>query len=219
MDNTTRRTEIEVTPAEPQGHVVRERTQAEAEQRSVRNPYRHVPLTGCHQSMLPCYRSFAAVGRLADFQLDEQGLNPENPQLPGLDALWDVDKKGEVCKLDEEGVTYYGVLNSDGERLSKADLDADAQLWLINYNRHVRAQFTQNNDHMCSKTCTKYADQGAQNKGITLRNARQMICRFLFFPYHGIHLHGRFEREDQESVTPWEGTRLYTVFGGDERKE
>ena len=62
----------------------------------MRNPYRHVPLTGCHQSMLPCYRSFVAVGRMADFQLDEQGLNPENPQLRGLDALWDVDKEGEV---------------------------------------------------------------------------------------------------------------------------
>ena len=83
--------------------------------------------------------------------------------------------------MDEDGEAYYGVLNNDGERLSKADLDADAQLWSVNYSRHVRAQFTQNNDHMCSKTCTKYADQGAPNKATTLRNARQMICRFLFF--------------------------------------
>ena len=83
LDNLTRRREVEVTPAEPQGHVVRERTRAEAEQRSVRNPYRHIPLTGCHQSMLPCYRSFAAVGRMAEFQFDEQCPNPENPPLPG----------------------------------------------------------------------------------------------------------------------------------------
>ena len=64
VDGETRRDLLEVTAAEPQGHVVRERTLAEAEQRSFRNPYRQVPLTGCHQSMLPCYRSSAAVGHI-----------------------------------------------------------------------------------------------------------------------------------------------------------
>ena len=60
----TRRTSLEVTPPEPQGHVVRERTLAEAELRAPRNFYREVPLTGCQQSLLPTYRLPQAFGRI-----------------------------------------------------------------------------------------------------------------------------------------------------------
>ena len=82
-DATTQRKLLEVTPEELPGHVVRERTLAEAEQRSSRNAYRCVPLTGCHQSMLPCYRSSAAVGHLSHYTLDQYGLTPDckTPEL------------------------------------------------------------------------------------------------------------------------------------------
>ena len=60
----SRRMLIEVTPPEPQGHVVHERTIAENEQRSCRNMYKEVPLTGCQQSMLPTYRLPQSFGRI-----------------------------------------------------------------------------------------------------------------------------------------------------------
>ena len=96
VDGITIRPRIEITPAEPQGHVMREQAISEAEQRSERNAYKCVPLTGCHQSMLPGYRSNAAFGRIADFELDDHGLCKatelahtwRNPQLSDVDADW-----------------------------------------------------------------------------------------------------------------------------------
>ena len=73
-DGETCRPCLEITPSEPQGHVMREISTAEAQQRSERNAYRSVPLTGCHQSMLPTYRSNAAFGKIADCTLNEHGL-------------------------------------------------------------------------------------------------------------------------------------------------
>ena len=113
VDGITTRPRIEVTPAEPQGHVLREQAISEAEQRSERNAYKCVPLTGCHQSMLPGYRSNAAFGRIADFELDDHGLCKatelahtwRNPQLSDVDADWNLDDNGEVL----------GVLNADRE--------------------------------------------------------------------------------------------------------
>ena len=73
VDGKTKRELLGITPEEPQGHVVRERELAEVEQHSSRNPYRCVPLTGCYQSMSPCYRSSAAVA-----SLDKRGLTLTN---------------------------------------------------------------------------------------------------------------------------------------------
>ena len=147
LDGKTVRTPLEVTAEEPQGHVVRERTLAEAEQRSCRNAYRCLPLTGCHQSMLPCYRSSAAVGRLEEYTLDEYGLMPDSAKLQSLHANWDVSKDGEVTRI----------LNDDGVALTEEELESDAKLWSLIYTRHVRSQFGQNHNHSCTKTCTKYA--------------------------------------------------------------
>ena len=58
------RTPLEVTPSEPPGHVVRERTVAEAKLSAWRNVYTEVPLTGCHQSASPTYRLPQAFGQL-----------------------------------------------------------------------------------------------------------------------------------------------------------
>ena len=60
----SRRTPLEVTPLEPPGHVVRERTVAEAELRARRNCYTEVPLTGCQQSAMPTYRLPQAFGQI-----------------------------------------------------------------------------------------------------------------------------------------------------------
>ena len=92
IDGETKRDLIEVTPEEKQGHIVREQTLAEAQGRSSRNAYRHVPLTGCHQSMLPCYRSSAAFGHIEDFELDEYGLRDTSAKLNCLQANWETQR-------------------------------------------------------------------------------------------------------------------------------
>ena len=66
------RMSLEATPSEPPGHVVRERTVAEAELRACRNLYSEVPLTGCQQSASPTYRLPQAFGQIE--VPDEQGL-------------------------------------------------------------------------------------------------------------------------------------------------
>jgi hypothetical protein len=165
VDGTTVRTSLEVTPAEPQGHIVRERTLAEAQQRSCRNPYRCVPLTGCHQSMLPCYRSSAAAGRLDDFQLDEYGLRPESAKLQSLHANWDETDSGQVV----------GLLDEQSRPFNENVLREDAQKWAVSYARHVRSLYGQNQDHGCTKTCTKYARED-KNTGPTARRASTCFC-------------------------------------------
>ena len=52
IDGTQRR-KLERTPDEPLGHIVAEEHRAALENRLVRNAYREVPLTGCHNSILP----------------------------------------------------------------------------------------------------------------------------------------------------------------------
>ena len=58
------RTKLKVTPPEPQGHVTRERTTAEAELRACRSFFKEVPLTGCQQSAMPTYRLPQAFGQI-----------------------------------------------------------------------------------------------------------------------------------------------------------
>ena len=60
------RTSLEVTPSEPPGQVVWERTVAEAELRACRNFYSEVPLTGCQQSASPTYRLPQAFGQIEE---------------------------------------------------------------------------------------------------------------------------------------------------------
>ena len=87
------RTSLEVTPSEPPGHVVRERTVAEAELRASRNPYSEVPLTGCQQSALPTYRLPQAFGQIE--VPDEHGLWDPRSRAPFCFALRALDRGRE----------------------------------------------------------------------------------------------------------------------------
>ena len=135
---------------------------AEAQQRSERDSFRSIPLTGCHQSMIPGYRSNAAFGRIEDFELDERGLcKPAavaggwgNPELCDTHGQWELGDEDEVV----------GVLNGDLQTATEDELAADAASYSVTYARHVRAQQTQNNMHGCQKTCTKYADANENAK-------------------------------------------------------
>ena len=178
MDGVTYRPNLDVTPEEPKGHVVRERALAEVEQRSQKDSYKQVPLTGCHQAMLPGYRSNAAFGRMESFELDETGLCQatklahvwQNPKLTAYDAMWDSGADGEIV----------GVLDSSLQLASKEALEQDADAWAVCYARHVRAQTSQNNIHGCQKTCTKYFDD-KKSKQTQANKPQASVCRFYFF--------------------------------------
>ncbi len=125
IDGETSRPHLEVTPDEPPGHVVRERLLAEAEQRAEKDSFRSLPLTGCHQSMLPGYRSNAAFGKIQEFELSETGLCQatelahrwRNPRLSELGAPWDLAVDDEVL----------GVLGSTLHRATPHELEQDAK--------------------------------------------------------------------------------------------
>jgi len=171
VDEETSRPLLEVTPVELQGHVVRENTLAESQQRSSRNSYSRLPLTGCHQSLLPTYRSSVLVGSLSEAALDEYGLTPSSASLFGHHANWEVDRSGRVL----------GIRDDDGKLLTDEVLQDDARKWMLAYVRHVRSQFVQNHTHMCTKTCTKYADTARAKSGADACRHRAATCRFRFF--------------------------------------
>ena len=152
------------------GYVVRERELAEVEQRSSRNPYPCVPLTGCHQSMLPCYRSSAAVAKLKEYSLDERGLRLTNAKLHSMRANCDVSEDGEV----------QSILDDEGRFMTEDDLEADGKQWATIYARRVRAQYGQNHNHVCTKACAKYASDEKQ-RGADMQRLRANTCRFMLF--------------------------------------
>ncbi len=178
IDGETMRPNLEVTPHEPQGHVVRERALAEAQQSTERDSYRLIPLTGCHQSMLPGYRSNAAFGKIQEFELGETGLCKatelahrwRNPRLSLLDGPWDLADDGEVL----------GVLRGTFPRATPDELEKDAKEWSLSYAPHARSQQVQNNMHACQNTCTKYADP-SEKAAKQANKPQPSVCRFLSF--------------------------------------
>ena len=110
---------VEVTPPEPQGHVVHERTIAENEQRSCRNMYKEVPLTGRQQSMLPTYRLPQSFGRIE--MLDEHDLCDISSSVrhtPHTETPW----------IEEEDEQIARFRLPDGLEASPEDLRQDALL-------------------------------------------------------------------------------------------
>ena len=145
IDNNLR-TLLEVTVPEPQGHVVWERTVAEAELRACRNFYREVPLTGCQQSALPTYRLPQAFGQIE--VPDEHGLwDPSGRTSFPHTEPWIKDEKGEI----------FGFCLPDGSETSAEDVEQDARNWARVFGRDAWSCFAQNHDHDCTDTCVKYA--------------------------------------------------------------
>ena len=173
----SKRALLEVTSPEPQGHVVRERTLAEAEHRACRDFYREVPLTGCQQSALPLYRLPQAFGQIET--PDEQGLwhSTATASLSHTEAPWIHDEDGKV----------EGLRLPNGTEATAADVEQDAKMWARAFARDARSCFLQNHDHDCTDTCVKYAAKQSQQKadGETAKpKASSWIvppCRFFFF--------------------------------------
>ena len=169
IDEITQRRLIDVTADEPAGHLRRERDLAEAELRTCRPSFKNVPLTGCHQSMLPLYRLPGCFGQI--HSLDMFGLvNPKikNPVCLN-DAPWITTEKGEVTGYN----LHTGFEATEEQRLE------DARAWQQSYSRDVRALHVQNHTHDCSATCVKYAVK--QSVSSSSNNAQAQPCRFQFF--------------------------------------
>ena len=106
------RSSLDVTPSEPPGHVVRERTVAEAELRACRNFYSEVPLTGCQQSASPTYRLPRTFGQIE--VPDAHGLwDPRSREPFSYSEPWIEDEKGEIS----------GFRLPDGRQASAGDVE------------------------------------------------------------------------------------------------
>ena len=170
---------LEVTPPEPQGHVVRERILADAELRSCRNIYRQVPLTGCQQSMLPRYRLPQSFGRIE--VPDDHGLWGDDSGAPDpvASAAAFSDASAPWIEADDGSICSFRLPN--GAEASDEDLQRDSEQWGRAFARDVRSCISQNHDHDCTDTCVKYAAKGPVSNGDKAKTWNVPPCRFQFF--------------------------------------
>ena len=135
LDGTKRDT-LQPTPDEPLGHIVLEENRAALENRPVRNTYREVPLTGCHNSILPLYRQPHLA--FQEFpMLDEFGCHQDAPAgsavLESLPSAlpWECNDDGEVS----------GPISQEGHALSAQEFQEDARRYALCFGRDTRARF------------------------------------------------------------------------------
>ena len=195
-ENGEQRPRLEITEPEPPGHIAEEARKAAVERRPPKHGYKEVPLTGCHQSVMPLYRLFGSFGRIA--APDERGLYSEGREvdtrrfLVGAELPWRTDEKGRVLG--------YNLPN--GQAADGTALDDDARAWSLAYARDVRSVFCQNHDHNCVATCAKYAKKTPTgNQGETESGPRRRrrldpreFCRFLFVRVVEVSVGGKVKR-------------------------
>ena len=82
---------VPCTENEQMGHLAKETQRAAAEHREPRNAYRSLPLTGCHQSLLPTYRlphSFGCISELDEVGMAILGNARTSVAQPGTSNPW-----------------------------------------------------------------------------------------------------------------------------------
>ena len=174
---------LEVTESEPPGHIALEKEKASQEQRPPRHGYKDVPLTGCHQSVMPLYRLPGAFGTICE--PDDRGLFREPPAAvarPSKDHL--------LLRSDAQPWVLDGCRRVVGLRLPTGrvaqweDTCADAEAWARAFGKDVRGLFCQNHDHNCVATCAKYAAKHMGDETGAPRKTKALdprsYCRFLF---------------------------------------
>ena len=157
IDGTQRQT-LQPTPAEPLGHIAAEDDQASLENRPVRNAYRDVQLTGCHNSLLPAYRqphlAFQEFPMLDEFGRHVRTQN-DAAALQSLPTIlpWQVSENGEVTEA---------VSPDTGTTITTDEFRKDSDRYALAFSRDARALHGHNHDHNCSFTCIKYVKQTAK---------------------------------------------------------
>ena len=173
----TQRQKLEPTPEEPLGHIAAEQDRAALENRPVRNAYRDVPLTGCHNSLLPAYRQ-PHLAFQAFAMLDEFGRHQQTPEeTAALQSLptslpWQANENGEVTEA----------LSPEGATITPDEFKEDSDRYALAFGRDARALHGHNHDHNCSFTCIKYVKQSAKNIAKeSLETGHNIVCRFFFY--------------------------------------
>ena len=183
-DNRPRRPLIPVTEPELNGHVKNELAKAIAEQRPPRHPYKEMPLTGAHQSMLPTYRLSSSFGRIT--VPDEHG-NYQETATEHLSASGWLTCNAEYAVEETGEITDFCMPN--GDIATEEQIREDSVAWATSHARDQRAGHVQNHDHDCTGTCVKYqkkkkdAAQLPERSGQKLKGAGVPKCRFRFFRY------------------------------------
>ena len=123
------------------------RARASQEHRPLKDTYRELPLTGCHNSLLPVYRqphlAFEAFPMLDGFGRHDAS-SYDAPYLP-TKLPWRVDEHGAV-----DAVTGF-----NGRDLTSEAYRRDAERFALAFCRDARALHGHNHDHNCSFTCVK----------------------------------------------------------------
>ena len=173
----TQRQKLEPTPEEPLGHIAAEEDQAALANRPVRNAYREVPLTGCHNSLLPAYRqphfAFQAFPMIDDFGRHVRTTETSTvlQSLP-TPLPWQVDENNEITDA----------LSPQNTNLSPEEFRQDAERYALAFSRDARALHGHNHDHNCSFTCIKYVKQNAKKIAEkSLDTGMNIVCRFFFY--------------------------------------
>ena len=173
IDGTKRNT-LEPTPEEPLGHIAAEEDAAAVANRPTRNTYREVPLTGCHNSLLPTYRQPHLAFQSFPI-LDEYGRHVRTTDassaLQGLPSAlpWQANEHGEITDAK----------TPHGNTLSPTMFEQDAERFALAFSRDARALHGHNHDHNCSFTCIKYVKQKAREIATqSLHTGTNIVCRF-----------------------------------------
>ena len=173
---------MEVTEGELPGHMALEMERASLERRPPRRGYKDVPLTGCHQSVLPLYRLPAVFGQISG--PDERGLfREEDGGSVGEGKEAGLLQAGAQPWVLDDGGRVLGFKLPNGEVAAYDDILQDARTWATAFARDVRGVFCQNHDHNCVATCAKYAQksEGDQQSGQKVKKLDpRSYCRFLF---------------------------------------
>ena len=131
---------LEVTQSEPQGHIALEKEKAAQEQRPPRHGYRDVPLTGCHQSVMPTYRLPGAFGNITE--PDERRLFRVETAAAARrwqdHLLWKDEAQPWVL---DESRRVVALQLPDGRVAQREDTFADAKAWARAFGRDVRGVF------------------------------------------------------------------------------
>ena len=182
---------VEVTEGELPGHMALEKEKAMQEQRPPRQGYKDVPLTGCHQSVMPVYRLSGTFGKM--LEPDERGLfrMEQTADAGQMEQTADA-RRMEQRLLWKGGVQPWvldpfrrviGLQSVDGKVAEREETLEDARAWARAFARDVRGVFCQNHDHNCVATCAKYAKpvegEQAEKKKRKKLDPRS-YCRFLF---------------------------------------
>ena len=174
----TERDKLEPTPEEPLGHIAAEADAAALANRPVRSAYRDVPLTGCHNSILPAYRQPHLAFQMFPM-LDEYGRHVRStaPADAGLETLpsalpWQVSETGEIM----------AAVSLQGTAVSSQMFREDAERFALAFSRDFRALHGHNHDHNCSFTCIKYVKQNAKKIAEkAVGSVVNIVCRFFFY--------------------------------------